>query len=163
MRPVITRFHDEARMLDDIYNAKILEFAGNIPRIGRLEHPQASAKAHSKLCGSTVVVDLSMDDDVVSDYAHDVKACALGQAASSIMATHVIGATPEELREVQKTMRAMLKEGGSPPEGRFADLQFLEPVRDYKARHASTMLVFDAVVDALGQIEAKQANDGAAA
>lgn len=150
-------------MLDDIYNAKILEFAGNIPRIGRLEHPQASAKAHSKLCGSTVVVDLSMDDDVVSDYAHDVKACALGQAASSIMATHVIGATPEELREVQKTMRAMLKEGGSPPEGRFADLQFLEPVRDYKARHASTMLVFDAVVDALGQIEAKQANDGAAA
>lgn len=150
-------------MLDDIYNAKILEFAGNIPRIGRLEHPQASAKAHSKLCGSTVIVDLSMEDGVVSDYAHDVKACALGQAASSIMATHVIGAKPEELREVQKTMRAMLKEGGSPPEGRFADLQFLEPVRDYKARHASTMLVFDAVVDALGQIEAKQAKDGAAA
>lgn len=147
-------------MLDDIYNAKILEFAGNIPRIGRLEHPQASAKAHSKLCGSTVIVDLSMDDGVVSDYAHDVKACALGQAASSIMATHVIGATPEELRDVQKTMRAMLKEGGSPPVGRFADLQFLEPVRDYKARHASTMLVFDAVVDALGQIEQQNAEAG---
>jgi NifU-like protein involved in Fe-S cluster formation len=160
MRPLITRFHDEARMLDDIYNAKILEFAGNIPRIGRLEQPQASAKAHSKLCGSTVIVDLCMEGGIVSDYAHDVKACALGQAASSIMASHVIGATPEELREVQKTMRAMLKEGGSPPEGRFADLRFLEPVRDYKARHASTMLVFDAVVDALGQIEQQNTEAG---
>lgn len=104
-------------MLDDIYNAKILEFAGNIPRIGRLEHPDASAKAHSKLCGSTVVVDLSVKDGVVTDFAHDVKACALGQASSSIMARNIIGATAEELREVQKTMRAMLKEGGEPPTG----------------------------------------------
>lgn len=153
-------------MLDDIYNAKILEYAGNIPRIGRLEHPQASAKAHSKLCGSTVIVDLCLKDGAVSDYAHDVKACALGQASSSIVASNIIGATPEELREVQKTMRAMLKEGGEPPTGRFADLKFLEPVRDYKARHASTMLVFDAIVDALNQIEAKNgqdAGDGAAA
>ncbi|WP_269581513.1 iron-sulfur cluster assembly scaffold protein [Roseibium sp. Sym1] len=142
-------------MLDDIYNAKILEFAGNIPRIGRLEHPDASAKAHSKLCGSTVVVDLSVKDGVVTDFAHDVKACALGQASSSIMARNIIGATAEELREVQKTMRAMLKEGGEPPTGRFADLKFLEPVREYKARHASTLLTFDAVVDALDQIEAK--------
>ncbi|WP_346894879.1 iron-sulfur cluster assembly scaffold protein [uncultured Roseibium sp.] len=144
-------------MLDDIYNARILEFAGNIPRIGRLEHPQATAKAHSKLCGSTVIVDLCLEDGVVSDYAHDVKACALGQASSSIVASHVIGATPEELREVQKTMRTMLKEGGEPPTGRFEDLKFLEPVREYKARHASTMLVFDAIVDALDQIEAGQA------
>lgn len=147
-------------MLDDIYNARILEFAGNIPRIGRLEHPQATAKAHSKLCGSTVIVDLCLEDGVVSDYAHDVKACALGQASSSIVARHVIGATPEELREVRKTMRAMLKEGGEPPTGRFEDLKFLEPVREYKARHASTMLVFDAIVDALDQIEAEQAASG---
>jgi len=150
-------------MLDDIYNAKILEFAGNIPRVGRLEHPDASAKAHSKLCGSTVVVDLCMSDGIVTDFAHDVKACALGQASSSIMARNVIGASAAELRDVQKTMRAMLKEGGMPPEGRFADLKFLEPVREYKARHASTLLTFDAVVDALDQIEAKAARDSAVA
>lgn len=150
-------------MLDDIYNAKILEFAGNIPRVGRLDHPDASAKAHSKLCGSTVVVDLCMRDGVVTDFAHDVKACALGQASSSIMARNIIGASASELRDVQKTMRAMLKEGGGPPEGRFADLKFLEPVREYKARHASTLLTFDAVVDALDQIEAKAARDSAVA
>ncbi|EAV42978.1 hypothetical protein SIAM614_16577 [Stappia aggregata IAM 12614] len=150
-------------MLDDIYNAKILEFAGNIPRIGRLEHPDASAKAHSKLCGSTVVVDLCMKDGVVTDFAHDVKACALGQASSSIMARNIIGASADELRDVQKTMRAMLKEGGEAPTGRFEDLKFLEPVREYKARHASTLLTFDAVVDALDQIEAKAKEDSAVA
>jgi NifU-like protein involved in Fe-S cluster formation len=150
-------------MLDDIYNARILEFAGNIPRVGRLDHPDASAKAHSKLCGSTVIVDLCMKDGAVTDFAHDVKACALGQASSSIMARNVIGASAAELREVQKTMRAMLKEGGEPPAGRFADLKFLEPVREYKARHASTMLTFDAVVDALDQIEAKAARDSVVA
>ncbi|MTH99409.1 iron-sulfur cluster assembly scaffold protein [Roseibium sp. RKSG952] len=141
-------------MLDDIYNARILEFAGNIPRTGRLEHPQATATAHSRLCGSTVTVDIVVENGVVSDYAHDVKACALGQASSSILAQHVIGTPLAELRELQKTMKAMLKEGGEPPAGRFGDLKFLEPVREYKARHASTMLVFDAVVDALDQIEA---------
>ncbi|CTQ59040.1 iron-sulfur cluster assembly scaffold protein [Roseibium album] len=150
-------------MLDDIYNAKILEFAGNIPRIGRLEQPDATAKAHSKLCGSTVLVDICVKDGVVSDFAHDVKACALGQASSSIMAQNVVGASVAELRDAQKTMRAMLKEGGDPPKGRFEDLKFLEPVREYKARHASTMLIFDAVVDALDQIEAKAEKDGAAA
>jgi NifU-like protein involved in Fe-S cluster formation len=140
-------------MLDDIYNKRILEFAGSIPRIGRLESPDATATAHSRLCGSTVTVDLKMDGDVVTDFAHDVKACALGQASSSIMAHHVIGAHASELREVRETMRKMLKENGPPPAGRFADLAYLEPVRDYKARHASTMLTFDAVVDAIGQIE----------
>jgi len=143
-------------MLDDIYNRRILELAGSIPRIGRLATPDATATAHSRLCGSTVTVDLAMDGDVVADFAHDVKACALGQASSSIMAAHVVGATAGELRAVREAMRKMLKEGGAPPDGRFADLQFLEPVRDYKARHASTMLTFDAVVDALDQIEAKR-------
>lgn len=142
-------------MLDDIYNAKILDFAGNIPRLGRLEDPQASATAHSRLCGSTVTVDLVVENGKVTDFAHDVKACALGQASSSIMARHVIGASVDELRDVQKTMRAMLKENGPAPEGRFEELKFLEPVREYKARHASTLLTFDAVVDALDQIEAK--------
>ena len=142
-------------MLNDIYNKRIIELAGNIPRLGRLAAPDASATAHSKLCGSTVKVDLKMDGPVVTDFAHDVKACALGQASSSIMARHVVGSTASELRELRETVRKMLKENGKPPEGKWADIALLEPVRDYKARHASTMLTFDAVVDAIGQIEAK--------
>jgi NifU-like protein involved in Fe-S cluster formation len=142
-------------MLNDVYNAKILELAGNIPRLGRLSDPDASATAHSKLCGSTVTVDLKMDDGQVADFAHDVKACALGQASSSIMARHVIGAKPDELRDLRETVRKMLKENGPPPSGKWADVAVLEPVRDYKARHASTMLTFDAVVSALDRIESK--------
>jgi NifU-like protein involved in Fe-S cluster formation len=142
-------------MLNDIYNKRIIELAGNIPRLGRLDAPDATATAHSKLCGSTVKIDLRMDGPVITDFAHDVKACALGQASSSIMASHVIGSTAGELRELRETVRKMLKENGAPPEGKWADIAFLEPVRDYKARHASTMLTFDAVVDAIGQIEAK--------
>jgi len=144
-------------MIDDVYNARIIEFAGNIPRIGRLAEPDASARAHSKLCGSTVIVDVKLDGDVVVDFAHDVKACALGQASSSIMARAIIGATTEELRAVRQSMLRMLKDNGPPPEGRFADLKYLEPVRDYRARHASTMLTFDAVVDCLDQIARKRA------
>jgi NifU-like protein involved in Fe-S cluster formation len=142
-------------MLNDIYNRRIIELAGNIPRLGQLASPDASATAHSKLCGSTVRVDLKMEGPVVTDFAHQVKACALGQASSSIMASHVVGSTASELRELRETVRKMLKENGSPPHGKWADIAFLEPVRDYKARHASTMLTFDAVVDAIGQIEAK--------
>ena len=149
-------------MLNDVYNRKILELAGNIPRIGRLPSPDATATAHSRLCGSTVTIDLTMEGDTVTDFAHDVKACALGQASSSIMASHVVGATASELRELREAVRKMLKENGSPPDGKWDDLKFLEPVRDYKARHASTMLTFDAVVDAIGQIEAKAKQPAAA-
>lgn len=144
-------------MLNAVYNQRILELAGNIPRLGRLGDAQASATAHSKLCGSTVTVDLKLSGGKVSDFAHDVKACALGQASSSIMARNIIGSTPEELREVRETVRRMLKENGAPPaDGKWADIRVLEPVRDYKARHASTMLTFDAVVEALGKIEAAE-------
>ena len=149
-------------MIDDVYNSRILEFAGNIPRIGRLDDADASAMAHSKLCGSKVTVWLKMDGDTVTDFAHDVKACALGQASSSVMARNVIGAKANEVRDARATMLRMLKEDGPPPEGRFADMRYLEPVRDYKARHASTMLTFDAVVDAIGQIEEKRAAEAAA-
>ena len=148
-------------MIDDVYNAKILGFAGNIGRIGRLPDADASATAHSRLCGSTVTIDLKMQDGIVTDFAHEVKACALGQASSSIMAANVVGASAEELRAVRETMRKMLKENGTPPDGRFADLKYLEPVRDFKARHASTMLTFDAVVDAIGQIERRDAEAAA--
>jgi NifU-like protein involved in Fe-S cluster formation len=147
-------------MLNDIYNKKIIELAGNIPRLGRLPAPDATATAHSKLCGSTVKVDLKMDGPVVTDFAHDVKACALGQASSSIMARHVVGSTASELRELRETVRKMLKENGAPPQGKWADIALLEPVRDFKARHASTMLTFDAVVDAIGQIEGKAQGQG---
>jgi NifU-like protein involved in Fe-S cluster formation len=150
-------------MLDDIYNSKILEFAGNIPRIGRLADPDATARAHSRLCGSTVTVDIKMKEGRVSDFAHDVKACALGQASSSIMARNVIGSTPGELRELREKMHKMLKESGAPPGGRWADLKYLEPVRDYKARHASTLLTFDAVVDAVTQVERQGQMTGNAA
>ena len=146
-------------MLNDVYNARILELAGNIPRLGRLAAPDATATAHSKLCGSTVTVDLKLDGGAISDFAHDVKACALGQASSSIMARHVIGAKPAEMRELRETVRKMLKENGPPPhDARWADIAVLEPVRDFKARHASTLLTFDAVVNAIDQIEKKKAN-----
>ena len=144
-------------MLNEVYNSRILELAGNIPRLGRLESPDATATAHSKLCGSTVTIDLKMDGDKVTDFAHEVKACALGQASSSIMARNVIGATADELRSLRDGVRRMLKENGAPPaSGKWADIAVLEPVRDYKARHASTMLTFDAVVSAIDQIVNKR-------
>lgn len=142
--------------IDSVYNAKILDYAGNNERIGRLDNPDASAKAHSKLCGSTVVVDIEQKDGLVTDYAHDVKACALGQASSAILAKNVIGASLEELSTARQQMLAMLKENGPPPTGKFEELKFLEPVRDYRARHASTMLAFDAVVSAMEQALDKQ-------
>lgn len=149
-------------MINDVYNKRIIELAGSIPRLGRLGAPDASATAHSKLCGSTVTVDLKMDGAVVTDFAHDVKACALGQASSSIMARHVVGSNASELRELRETVRRMLKDNGAPPQGKWADIAVLEPVRDYKARHASTLLTFDAVVDAIGKIEAGNATGAGA-
>ena len=140
-------------MINEVYNRRILELAGDIPRIGRLPRPDASATAHSKLCGSTVTIDLAMDGDTVTDFAHEVKACALGQASSSVMARHVVGSNAGELRDVRIQMRKMLKEKGPAPGGKWADLAVLEPVRDYQARHASTLLTFDAVVDAIDKIE----------
>ena len=120
-------------MLDNVYNAKIIEYAGNIERTGRLESPDATAKAHSKLCGSTVVVDLKMENGVVTDFAHEVKACALGQASSSIMARTVIGATADELKALKKTMYAMLKDNGPPSGTRrtptTSGLRFVRSVR----------------------------------
>mgnify|MGYP001370644405 CR=1 FL=1 len=149
-------------MLNEVYNRRIIELAGTIPRIGRLADPDATATAVSRLCGSTVTIDLKMEGDRVIDFAHEVKACALGQASSSIMARNVIGSNTDELRALRESVRKMLKENGKPPaEGKWADIAVLEPVRDYKARHASTLLTFDAVVDAIGQIEAKHAAGGA--
>jgi len=144
-------------MLDDIYNKRILAFAADIPRLQRLAAPDATAVGHSRLCGSKVTVDLAMKDGVVTDFGHEVKACALGQASSSIMARHVVGSTGSELKALRDEMHAMLERNGPPPTGKWADLEALVPVRDFKARHASTLLTFDAVADAVDQIEAKEA------
>lgn len=138
-------------MLDDIYNQRILKLAADIPRIGHLDAPDGVASAVSKLCGSKVTVEVKMDGDRVVDFAHDVKACALGQASSSIMAAHVVGSTAEELHALRDTMRKMLKEGGEPPSGKWVDAEVLTPVREYKARHASTLLTFEATCDAVDQ------------
>ncbi len=143
--------------LDSIYNTRILELAAAIPHTTRLERPDATASAHSKLCGSTVTVDIVMDGTRISDYGQTVKACLLGQAAASIVGREIVGTSAEEIRAVGETMRAMLKENGPPPTGRWADLAVLEPVRDYKARHASTLLVFEAINRALDEIEARRA------
>jgi NifU-like protein involved in Fe-S cluster formation len=142
-------------MINDVYNKKILSLAADIPHLQRLAAPDATAVAHSRLCGSKVTVDVAMKDGVVSAFGHDVKACALGQASSSIMARHVIGSTPDELKSVREQMYHMLKDNGEAPQGKWSECEALIPVRDYKARHASTLLTFDAVVDAVSQIEAR--------
>jgi NifU-like protein involved in Fe-S cluster formation len=143
-------------MINDIYNRKILGLAADIPHLKRLADADATAVAHSKLCGSKVTVDLKMHDGVVTDFGQDVKACALGQASSSVMGRHIVGSTSKELKDLKQRMYAMLKEEGPAPEGKWSDYEAFAPVRDFKARHASTLLTFDAVTDAISQIEAKQ-------
>ena len=141
---------------DNIYSQRILELAAALPRSARLPEPHATATAHSKLCGSRVTVDLAMEGEVVSDYGQSVKACLLGQSSASVMGREIVGSSAVELREVGAAMRKMLKEGGPPPQGRWSDLAVLEPVRDFRARHASTLLVFDAVEEAIAKIEASR-------
>ncbi|MGZ6011587.1 MAG: iron-sulfur cluster assembly scaffold protein [Caulobacteraceae bacterium] len=143
-------------MIDDLYSAKVLALAANMPRAGRLDAPQASSEKVSKLCGSRVTVDLVLRDGRVADFAQGVKACALGQASAAVLGAHVIGATVEELVEARDALKAMLKAGGPPPEGRFSDLRALEMVRDYPPRHASTLLAFEAAVEAARQAAARE-------
>lgn len=135
--------------MDDLYHPRILELAGDILHVGRLDAPDGASTKVSRICGSVVTVELKLKDGVVSEIAVHPKACALGQAATGVLAMHAIGATPREIREARDALRAMLREGAPPPAGRFWELRHLEGVRDYPARHASTMLAFDAAVEAL--------------
>jgi NifU-like protein involved in Fe-S cluster formation len=135
-------------MIDDLYSAKILSLAANMPRAGRLAAPDGSSEKVSRLCGSKVTVDVALKDGVVSDFAQDVKACALGQASAAVLGENVIGATVQEIEMARDAFRAMLKTGGLPPEGRFSDLKMLAPVKDYPPRHTSTLLAFEAAVEA---------------
>lgn len=147
--------------LSEIYNSRIIELAAAIPRAERLPAPDATATAHSKLCGSTITVDIKLAAGRVAGFGQLVKACLLGQAAASVMGREAVGSTPAELREVAVQMRRMLKDGGEPPGGRWADLAVLQPVKDHKARHASTLLAFEAVERALNEIEARTGADAA--
>ena len=139
-------------MIDDLYSAKILGLAANMPHAGRLAAPDASSEKVSKLCGSRIVVDVAMKDGKVADFAQEVKACALGQAAAAVLGENVIGATPEEIETARDGLRAMLKAGGPGPSGRFSDLAVLQPVKDYPARHTSTMLAFEAALEAVRKV-----------
>jgi NifU-like protein involved in Fe-S cluster formation len=135
-------------MIDELYSTGILRLAANMPRAGRLAAPDASAEKIAKLCGSRILVDVTLKNGVVDDFAQEVKACALGQAAAAVLGAHVVGATPVEIEMARDAFRAMLKSGGAPPTGRFSDLAMLEPVKDYPPRHASTLLAFEATVEA---------------
>ena len=136
-------------MIDDLYSAKVLRLAAETPRLGRLADAHASSEKVSKLCGSRVIVDVKVDGDRVADFAQEVTACALGQAAASVLGAHVIGASLGEIEGTRDAFRAMLKTGGPAPEGRFADLALLAAVRDYPARHTSTLLAFEAAAEAV--------------
>jgi NifU-like protein involved in Fe-S cluster formation len=149
-------------MIDDLYSGKVLALAANLPHVGRLADPDGSAEKVSKLCGSRVAVDVKVRDGQVVDFAQDVKACALGQASASVLGSHILGATLPEIEMARDAFRAMLKEGGSPPEGRFSDISMLAPVKDYPARHASTLLAFEAAAEAVAKAMARTSPAGAA-
>lgn len=139
--------------MDDLYHARVLELAADIPHVGRLEAPDGAATKVSRICGSVVTVELKLQDGVISDIAVHPKACALGQAATAVLAMNAVGARSDEVRAARDGLRAMLKQGAPAPQGRFWELRHLEGVRDYPPRHASTMLAFDAAVEAIEKAE----------
>jgi len=148
--------------LSDLYSQKILEIAANQPIPGRLVAPHATARRVSRVCGSSIEVDISVSaEGKISAYGHKISACALGQTSAAIVATHIVGTPMAEFRALRGQMTDMLTATGTPPSGKWSDLAYLEPVRDYPPRHTSTLLVFDAVVDALDKIEAGQGVAGA--
>ena len=141
-------------MIDALYSNRILALVASIPRTGRLSAPAGTSEKSSKLCGSRIVVDVDLTDGRVSDFAQDVSACALGQASAAVLGAHVIGADLAEIELARDALKAMLKANGPPPAGRFAELAVLEPVKDYPARHASTLLAFEAAVEAVSRATA---------
>jgi NifU-like protein involved in Fe-S cluster formation len=153
-------------MIDDLYSARILNLVANLPRAGRLPAPQASAEKTAKLCGSRILVDVVLEDGKVVDFAQEVSACALGQASAAVLGANVIGADLAELELARDALAAMLKSNGPHPAGRFAELAVLEPVKDYPARHASTLLAFEAAVEAVrkatGAAQTRTSRAGAA-
>ncbi|MCF6443232.1 iron-sulfur cluster assembly scaffold protein [Nereida sp. MMG025] len=139
-----------------LYSARILALAADMPAAERLAAPDVSAKRRSPLCGSAVTVDLALNDGVVSGYGQDVKACALGQAAASVVGSAIVGCTSDQIRRARDELKAMLKSDGPIPTAPFDGLEVLIPARDYKNRHASIMLALDAACDALDETQASQ-------
>ena len=147
-------------MIDELYSARILGLAANLPHVGRLPAPEGTGERVAKLCGSKAVVDVVLDDvGRVAAFAQDVKACALGQAAAGVLGAAVIGSSVEELGQAREAMHAMLKAGGDGPDGRFEGLRALKQVADYPARHASTMVAIEATLDAVRQALARKSPD----
>ncbi|MFY0691525.1 MAG: iron-sulfur cluster assembly scaffold protein [Paracoccaceae bacterium] len=136
-----------------LYSGQILELAADIPLTDRLEAPQATVKRRSPLCGSTVTVDVDMTDGKITAFGQDVKACALGQAAASVVGGAILGRTPVEVEAARDQLKAMLKSDGPAPDAPFDGLKVLLPAKDYKNRHASIMLALDATVEALSKIK----------
>ena len=137
-----------------LYSGRILALAADMPRTTRLDHPTATAKKRSPLCGSTVTVDIVVEDGVITDYGQDVKACALGQAAAAVVGANIVGATLEQVQQGRDELYAMLKSDGPAPAAPFDGLEVLQPAKDYKNRHASIMLAFDATLEALETVRA---------
>lgn len=137
-----------------LYSARILKLAADIPHLGRLDTPDASVKRRAPLCGSTVTVDITCGNDQVTDYAAEVKACALGQAAASVVGANIIGCDIHQVTQARDALKEMLKNDGPTPPAPFDDLEVLRPARDYKNRHASILLTLEATVEALEQAKA---------
>ena len=134
--------------MSDIYTHDLLELAADIPHIGRLSAPDASAHKVSRICGSELTLDLRLEEGRICDLGLEVKACALGQASASVLARSAIGADLEEIRATREALKAMLKDGGAAPNGRFSALKTLQPAASYRQRHGSIMLAFDAATEA---------------
>ena len=150
-------------MIDDLYSARILTLAANLPHAGRLPAPEGTGERVAKLCGSRATVDVTLDDQGrVAGFAQDVKACALGQASAAVLGANVIGASLSEIEMARDQFRAMLKQGADAPQGRFSDLSMLAPVKDYPARHASTLLAFEAAAEAVRRAVERTSRAGAA-
>ncbi len=138
-----------------LYSQRILALAASIPHVGRLESPDGSAMKRSPLCGSTVTVDVCVEDGKISDFAQDVKACALGQSSASVLGSHAIGLTRDDVARGRDQLRAMIKEDGPDPEPPFDELAVLRPARDYKNRHASILLAWEATLAAMDEAAEK--------
>ncbi|EJF87279.1 iron-sulfur cluster assembly scaffold protein [Bartonella rattimassiliensis] len=142
-------------MIDNIYNDKILEYAAHISKIGRLNNPDARSSKHSHLCGSTITVDLKVKNNIITDFAHEIYACVLGQASASLLASHIIGQTTQDFKMLRDVIYQMLTQDGPSPQAPFEDFSCLQPIKDYKVRHAATLLPFDATIDCIQKIEEK--------
>ena len=143
-------------VMGEIYSLKIMEIAAKAPVAGQLKNPDAQVKRVSRVCGSSVEVSVKVREGIVREYGQETNCCVLGQASASVLAANIVGSAVEEIYALRDQMEAMLKQGGEPPGGKWDELKHLQPVREYGARHASTMLAFNAVVECFEQIRAKQ-------